>query len=50
MTMLAEGIETEAQLSKLHGLGCEYGQGFWWSPAVPDFEVAAMLARGPTSD
>jgi diguanylate cyclase (GGDEF)-like protein len=50
MTMLAEGIETEAQLSKLHGLGCEYGQGFWWSPAVPDSEVAAMLARRPTSD
>ena len=28
MTMLAEGIETEGQLVRLHNLGCEFGQGF----------------------
>jgi EAL domain-containing protein (putative c-di-GMP-specific phosphodiesterase class I) len=34
MTMLAEGIETETQLKRLHSLGCEFGQGYYWSPAA----------------
>jgi diguanylate cyclase (GGDEF)-like protein/PAS domain S-box-containing protein len=45
MTMLAEGIETESQLERLHNLGCEFGQGFYWSPAVADDKVGAMLKR-----
>lgn len=45
MTMLAEGIETKAQLERLRLLGCELGQGFFFSPAVPDDEIAGMLAR-----
>jgi EAL domain-containing protein (putative c-di-GMP-specific phosphodiesterase class I) len=45
MTMLAEGIETETQLERLHNLGCEFGQGFYWSPAVADDKVDAMLKR-----
>jgi diguanylate cyclase (GGDEF)-like protein/PAS domain S-box-containing protein len=45
MTMLAEGIETKAQLERLRLLGCELGQGFFFSPAVPDGEIAMMLAR-----
>ena len=45
MTMLAEGIETETQLERLHNLGCEFGQGFYWSPAVADDKVSAMLKR-----
>jgi len=47
MTMIAEGIETKAQLERLRFLGCELGQGFYFSPAVPADEVAAILARGP---
>ena len=31
---LAEGIETEEQLVMLHELGCEFGQGHWFSKAV----------------
>ena len=31
---LAEGIETDGQLSTLHDLGCEFGQGYWFSPPV----------------
>jgi diguanylate cyclase (GGDEF)-like protein/PAS domain S-box-containing protein len=46
MTMLAEGIETKLQLHRLHNLGCEFGQGFLWSPAVPNDKVIAMLKRG----
>jgi len=45
MTVLAEGIETEAQLERLRRLGCELGQGFLFSPALPSGEVFAMLAR-----
>jgi EAL domain-containing protein (putative c-di-GMP-specific phosphodiesterase class I) len=49
MTMLAEGIETHAQLQRLQALGCELGQGFLFSHAVPASDVAAMLARLPGS-
>jgi EAL domain-containing protein (putative c-di-GMP-specific phosphodiesterase class I) len=45
MTMLAEGIETPAQLERLRQVGCELGQGFLWSPGVPKDEVPALLAR-----
>ena len=45
MTMLAEGIETSAQLERLRNLGCELGQGFLWSPAISNDEVPAMLRR-----
>jgi diguanylate cyclase (GGDEF)-like protein/PAS domain S-box-containing protein len=45
MTMLAEGIETKAQLDRLRSLGCELGQGFLFSPAVPDGEISLMMSR-----
>ncbi|MCU1363113.1 MAG: conserved hypothetical signaling protein [Acidimicrobiaceae bacterium] len=45
MTMSAEGIETDAQLERLHRLGCDFGQGFLWSSAVPSEEVHGMLRR-----
>lgn len=47
MTMIAEGIETESQLDRLRHLGCELGQGFLFSAAVPASEVSPMLARTP---
>jgi diguanylate cyclase (GGDEF)-like protein/PAS domain S-box-containing protein len=47
MTMIAEGIETEAQLNRLRSLGCELGQGFFFSHAVPAGEVAAILVKAP---
>ncbi|MGC1420325.1 MAG: EAL domain-containing protein [Acidimicrobiales bacterium] len=49
MTMLAEGIETLDQLQRLRALGCELGQGFLFSRAVPASDVAALLARSPGS-
>jgi diguanylate cyclase (GGDEF)-like protein/PAS domain S-box-containing protein len=45
MTMLAEGIETPAQLERLRNVGCELGQGFLWSPAVKKEDVPGLLAR-----
>jgi len=43
MIVLAEGIETPAQLARLNNLHCDLGQGFLWSPAVPQGEVVTML-------
>jgi diguanylate cyclase (GGDEF)-like protein/PAS domain S-box-containing protein len=44
ITMLAEGIETPAQLERLRRMGCELGQGFLFSPAVPNEEVPFLFA------
>ena len=43
MVVLAEGIETAAQLKRLNNLHCDLGQGFLWSPAVPNVEALTML-------
>ncbi len=43
MTMLAEGIETKSQFARLRRLGCELGQGYLFSAAVPTSEVEAMV-------
>ena len=43
MTMLAEGIETRAQLERLRDLHCSLGQGFLFSPAVPFVEALSMV-------
>ena len=48
LAVIAEGIETEEQLSTLVSLGCERGQGFLFSRPVPPGEISALL-RGPTA-
>lgn len=35
MTAVAEGIENQQQLQILHSLGCNYGQGYYFSPPLP---------------
>ena len=45
MIVLAEGIETSAQLERLNNLDCDLGQGFLWSPAVPVDQVTDMLGE-----
>lgn len=44
LTVLAEGIETEAQRAYLAGLGCELGQGYLFAPALSASEVRDLLA------
>jgi PAS domain S-box-containing protein/diguanylate cyclase (GGDEF)-like protein len=46
MRVLAEGVETEGQLSLLASHGCDLVQGFWFSRAVPAAEFEAMLVIG----
>lgn len=43
MTVLAEGIETEAKLGRPRDLGCALGRGYIFSPAVPADEAAAFV-------
>jgi diguanylate cyclase (GGDEF)-like protein/PAS domain S-box-containing protein len=45
MIVLAEGIETEAQLHRLRELGCELGQGYLFSRAVPKEEALKLVGR-----
>ncbi|GAB7191607.1 hypothetical protein NUM3379_23150 [Kineococcus sp. NUM-3379] len=53
--VIAEGVETRRQADLLQELGCPYGQGWLWSPALPPARVggawswtrAAELPRGP---
>ena len=40
---VAEGIETEEQRVTMAGLGCDYAQGFLFSPAIRDEEFEAFL-------
>ncbi len=45
MQIVAEGVETAAQEAMLAGLGCDVGQGFLYSPALPAEEVPAALGE-----
>jgi EAL domain-containing protein (putative c-di-GMP-specific phosphodiesterase class I) len=45
MIVLAEGIETERQLQRLRELGCELGQGYLFSRAVPKEEALQLAGR-----
>jgi diguanylate cyclase (GGDEF)-like protein len=49
MEVLAEGIETREQLTKLRAIDCRLGQGFHFSPALPADEVIELLRFGWTS-
>ena len=42
--VVAEGIETEEQLTLLQTLGCRYGQGLRLASPMPGAEAAAWLA------
>jgi len=46
MKVLAEGVETEGQLSLLASQGCDQVQGYWFSRPVPAPAFAAMLLEG----
>ncbi len=43
LAVVAEGVETDAQLAELRALGCEAAQGYLFSPAVPGEEAGALL-------
>lgn len=45
LDVIAEGIETEAQMNTLKELGCEYGQGYYFSKPVPQGAATELLEQ-----
>jgi diguanylate cyclase (GGDEF)-like protein/PAS domain S-box-containing protein len=45
LRVIAEGVETAAQVAKLCELGCEYAQGFYFSVPVTAQEATDLLAE-----
>ncbi|EAZ99790.1 EAL domain-containing protein [Marinobacter sp. ELB17] len=43
LDIIAEGVETDAQLAYLRGLGCQQIQGFLYGPAQPPEAISRML-------
>ena len=43
-SIVAEGVETKAQLDLVRSLGCDLAQGFLLSPPLDDIDVSALLA------
>ncbi|HMA10894.1 MAG TPA: EAL domain-containing protein, partial [Steroidobacteraceae bacterium] len=43
LKVVAEGVETEAQVEALRVLGCDQYQGFYCSPAVPPAEFEELI-------
>jgi sensor c-di-GMP phosphodiesterase-like protein len=46
VAVVAEGIEKPEQALFLRAAGVDYGQGWYWSPAVPAAEFAEIVTRG----
>jgi diguanylate cyclase (GGDEF)-like protein/PAS domain S-box-containing protein len=40
---VAEGIETAGQLNRLRALGCELGQGYYFSKPLPAYKASTLL-------
>ena len=49
MRVVAEGVETREQLAELRALGCDYGQGYLFSPPLDAEGFASWLSGPPES-
>jgi diguanylate cyclase (GGDEF)-like protein/PAS domain S-box-containing protein len=47
MPLIAEGIETDAQLEQLAELGCGEGQGFWFARPMDGEQLEELLVGAP---
>jgi EAL domain-containing protein (putative c-di-GMP-specific phosphodiesterase class I) len=50
MQVVAEGVETAAQLEAVRDLGVDLVQGFYFAPALSAPDYAAFIAHGPCRD
>ena len=46
LDVIAEGVESEAQMRFLVGAGCEYAQGYYFSRPVKADQATAILREG----
>jgi EAL domain-containing protein (putative c-di-GMP-specific phosphodiesterase class I) len=46
LRVIAQGVESEAQVVLLRSLGCDEVQGFLWSPPVPPAQCERLLVQG----
>ncbi len=47
MEVVAEGVETAVQLAQMRAIGCEYGQGYFFSKPLDSEAATALLSRSP---
>ncbi len=45
LDVIAEGIETDSQLSQLQGFGCAYGQGYLFAHPISPTEMPDYLLK-----
>ena len=43
LAVVAEGIEQPAQVAWLRQMGCDFGQGYWYSRPIPPAEIPPLL-------
>ena len=47
LDVVAEGVETAHQLVQLRDLGCQFGQGYFFSRPLAALAASAMLEEPP---
>jgi EAL domain-containing protein (putative c-di-GMP-specific phosphodiesterase class I) len=47
LDVIAEGVETEEQLAQLRGMGCKYGQGYYFSKPLNSHEATGLISVEP---
>ncbi len=46
LSVVAEGVETYAQMAFLHSMGCNFGQGYYFSRPLPQADFGKLLNAG----
>ena len=50
LKVIAEGVETDIQHEMLRQIGCDYGQGFWYSRPLDDARFQQLSGRFPLQE